>query len=455
MNQLLPIVGNWWLPNNSRKRITGRLYKDHDHGLCLEINGLLFDFEKLDETFGIPINFIYGKSTTQEIITLKDSVLISHSGNSSTYQIYSCFFGKKFETLNDVRFHVVNVAFRNLNKWVMEYFFEDDFGSLYKKDHASISVHTKPIDLGEINGFRLRIKIRNIEQVKGRDIAGFHFNSSLEISTDEPRLFDEFLDISTKFSGFLSFATLKPVFISDMDGIIRHKRKKPDFINILLRYKENHYEDYSSRNYYGLFPFRFVEQNISKVVKNYFDLLEMYYPVYDLYLYSIRNPSSILENEFRNLVEGLEAYHRRRFSGKYISNEEYRREIYPLFLNVIPEDLEKNFKEKLKNSLKYMNEFSLRKRMLDLIKNLPEELEFKIQKEKGYQDDIIRNIVKIRNHFAHFDPNEKGFIPKDPVSLRLLNEEMRLILEANILQDFGFDIEHIWKFTRITKRFHH
>ena len=69
--------------------------------------------------------------------------------------------------------------------------------------------------------------------------------------------------------------------------------------------------------------------------------------------------------------------------------------------------------------------------------------------------NIIDNIVLVRNHFAHFDPNEKRFIPKSPVSLQLLNEEMRLILEANMLQDLGFDIEHIWKFTRITKRFHH
>jgi len=245
--------------------------------LCLELNGLLFDFEKLDETFGLPISFIYGKSTSLEIITLKDSVLISHSGNSSTYQIYSCFYGKKFETLNDVRFHVVNVSFSNLNKWVLEYFFKDDFGDLIKNKQASINVQSKPIDLGEINGFLLRIKIRNIKQLKADDIAGFRFTSSLEISSEKPRLFDEFLDISTKFSGFLSFATLKPVFISDMDGIIKNKRRKPDFINILLRFRENLDGDYSSRDYYGLIPFRFVEKNITQVIKKYFDLLEMYF----------------------------------------------------------------------------------------------------------------------------------------------------------------------------------
>ncbi len=145
MNKQFPIVGKWWLPDNHRKRITGRIYIDTNHGLCLELNGLLFDYETLEETFGIPINLIFGKSATREIITLKDSVLISHSGSTSTYKIYSCFCGIKFETLNDVRFHVINVCFRNLNKWVMEYFFRDDFGNLIRSKQASINVHSNPI----------------------------------------------------------------------------------------------------------------------------------------------------------------------------------------------------------------------------------------------------------------------------------------------------------------------
>ena len=68
---------------------------------------------------------------------------------------------------------------------------------------------------------------------------------------------------------------------------------------------------------------------------------------------------------------------------------------------------------------------------------------------------IIQANVENNNHFAHFNPSEKKFIPKNQASLQLLNEEMRLILEVNLLQDQGFDIEHIRKFTRITKRFHH
>lgn len=198
-----------------------------------------------------------------------------------------------------------------------------------------------------------------------------------------------------------------------------------------------------------------MKDRFPEIISKWFELSDLYFPVYDLYLSSINNPSIIIENEFRNLVEGLETYHRRRLPGKYLSNEEYKMHILPLFMESIPDDLENDFKMKLRHAFNYLNEYSLRKRIKDLIGNLPNELELKIQEEPNYKKDIIRNIVLIRNHFAHFNPDEKKYIPNDPNSLRLLNEEMRIILEANILQDLGFDPDYIHKFVRITKAYHH
>ena len=61
----------------------------------------------------------------------------------------------------------------------------------------------------------------------------------------------------------------------------------------------------------------------------------------------------------------------------------------------------------------------------------------------------------IRNYFAHYNPSEKKYIPKDSISLNLLIEEMRIILEANILHDLGLPNENIIKFIKITKGYVH
>ena len=455
MQKSLPIVGSWWLPNNYRKRISGKLFIDDVNGLCLELNGHLLDFNILSESFGIPLDFINGKSINHDEITLNDSVLISCSKNYSKYKVYACFSGITFNKLNDVRFDVVNVSFWHLNKWVMNHFFDDDFNKILSTKKVTLGLQLEPIDLGRISNFSLRIKINKLEQVYKSNITGFQYNSVLEISTEKPRLFDDFLDISKKFSGFLSFATLRPALISEMDGVILHKRKKQNSVDILLRFREFEDSEDFSVNHYGLIPFQFIEENIAQVINKYFELVDTYASVYDLYLSSIINPSTVIENEFRNLVEGLEAYHRRKLPGKYISNDEYRRKVLPQLSEAIPCELEGNFREKLKNSLEYMNEYSLRKRITELIRNLPRDINLKIQNESGYREDIIRNIVLIRNHFAHFDPEEKRYIPKDPISLQLLNEEMRLILEANILVDLGFDVGYINKLIRLPKKFHH
>ncbi|NPV39714.1 MAG: hypothetical protein HPY72_00010 [Anaerolineae bacterium] len=455
MQNSLPIVGSWWLPNNYRKRISGKLFIDDINGLCLELNGHLLDSNILRQSFGVPLDFINGKSINHNEITLKDSVLISFSRNSSKYKVYACFSGITFNKLNDIRFNVVNVSFRHLNKWVMNHFFDDDMNTILSTKKASLGLRLEPIDLGRISNFNLRIKINKLSQVYKNEITGFQYSSALEISTEKPRLFDEFLEISIKFSSFLSFATLQPALISEMDGVIHHKRKKYNCVDILLRFREFEDSEDSSANYYGLIPFQFIEEKISQVINKYFELVKTYDSVYDLYLSSIINPSTVIDNEFRNLVEGLEAYHRRRLPGKYVSNDDFRREVLPRLIEAIPCELDRSFKEKLSNSMEYMNEYSLRKRITELIRNLPKDLNLKIQKESGYREDIIRNIVLIRNHFAHFDPEEKRYIPKDAISLQLLNEEMRLILEANILADLGIDVEYINKLIRIPKRFHH
>lgn len=247
MNKSLPIVGRWWLPDNHRKRIDGILYKDDLHGLCLELNGYLLEYEKINDTFGIPLTFIFGKTKAEEEITLKDSVLISLPGTSSIYQIYSCFLGKHFRKLNDVRLDVVNVSFNHLNKWVFNHFFDDDFNKILSESRASIVVQIEPINLGVISDFHLKIKIDNIKMINEKDIAGFKFNSVLEISSEKPRLFNEFLEVSIKFSKFLGFALLKPTFIIGMGGVIKHARKRYENIDIILRFKEKTFDGFESR----------------------------------------------------------------------------------------------------------------------------------------------------------------------------------------------------------------
>ena len=51
MHETLPIVGKRWLPDNHRKRISGILFEDDSHGLCLDHNGHLIVNGKINEKF--------------------------------------------------------------------------------------------------------------------------------------------------------------------------------------------------------------------------------------------------------------------------------------------------------------------------------------------------------------------------------------------------------------------
>ena len=111
MDNVFPISGSWWLPNNYRKRIIGILFHDDLYGLCLKLNGHLFEENKLKEMFGGPIPFVLGRSTSSEEITLRDIALISYSNTGSTYKVHSNYIGQHFRNPNDVRFNVMKFPY--------------------------------------------------------------------------------------------------------------------------------------------------------------------------------------------------------------------------------------------------------------------------------------------------------------------------------------------------------
>ena len=150
------------------------------------------------------------------------------------------------------------------------------------------------------------------------------------------------------------------------------------------------YEENNEDRGIQLIPLRFIIGNIDQVLKNWFDLSELYKPVYDLYLSSIRNPGMVIENEFSNLAQALEAFHRRKFPGIYLDKQEFQDNTLPLLKKSIPDCLRDDLRMRICESMEYINEFSLRKRIKKLIDNLPIELGFKSKQMLNTKEKLSR-----------------------------------------------------------------
>ena len=116
-----------------------------------------------------------------------------------------------------------------------------------------------------------------------------------------------------------------------------------------------------------LFRYKDLEPYFQQCVENWFVKAEKILPIVELYFGLFYLPSMYIGLEFLILTQVLEAYHRRMYAGEYMDTETYKEAVYPLLIKAIPSDLHKDHKESLKSRMQYGYDFSLRKRLNQIV----------------------------------------------------------------------------------------
>jgi plasmid maintenance system killer protein len=157
---------------------------------------------------------------------------------------------------------------------------------------------------------------------------------------------------------------------------------------------------------------------------------------------------------------------------------EYENKLLDKFLQPVKDaHLEQSFTESLKNRLKYGYQYSLRKR-LDQLLDSPNGEEFltlfvakdgenekqKIATEtstasekdqklmqwmKNYREAFVEKTVKTRNWYTHFDEDDRSQAVTDGLELEFLNRKLRLFLAALLLGQLHAPPEEV------KSKFHH
>ena len=119
----------------------------------------------------------------------------------------------------------------------------------------------------------------------------------------------------------------------------------------------------------------------------------------------------------------------------------YTEEILPMLKNGIPENLDKSHKDALKSKLKYGYEYSLRKRLNDIINDYSAILD---EKETKQLKKHIPIILATSNYFVHQDTTTFDGKPeeKDILKYTLL---LKRIIEYSLFRNMGLTSEKIKK----------
>ena len=146
------------------------------------------------------------------------------------------------------------------------------------------------------------------------------------------------------------------------------------------------------------------------------------------------------EDDFIAAIRAIEVFHRRAVGGVYKDKKEYT-ETYCKRLTARVEEIitTKDFRASLSKKLEYGYEYSLRRRLRELLRrskygDVFMELFIKQTEDKTkskIREEFIERVVATRNWLTHFDDDDKELAVTDPKELKRLS--LRLVMWLHIM----------------------
>lgn len=442
--------GLWWLPENPDNKISGVLKFHPVKGVNLELIGSFRE----SITFNRFLNpgIILGITSNGKLVTLykclESQSLTSIPGfTTSTFIASMVFLRHHFENEENIQFDSLSLSYSHLDEWVGITGFQEkteiDSEKNFKKYEVSYNFPEKTEV--KINGFNLSIDYKfNIHGNRVKEI-NLKQKTIIEIALQKKIHFNDLQkDICYHIQTFLSLAmrrAIRPLaIIGRFDvrkGESTNKRVSYNDTSIFYATKDLPYISEKIHPFDMLFTFRDISDNFGKYLRNWFEKIEIIQPAHDLYFGNLYSSSMYVNHRFLNLIQAIESYHRRAHCGKYLPDDDYA-QIYKTLITAVPGELDSDFRESLRQKLKYHNEFSLRRRMKEILEKCGDPLKLLIYNKERFID----NVVNTRNFLIHFDKNlETKAI--NGQELYVLVQKMEFIIEICFLIELEIPMQTI------------
>jgi hypothetical protein len=191
------------------------------------------------------------------------------------------------------------------------------------------------------------------------------------IKCANPTRYKEFARLNFTLQNFLTLATCEEVFPLEVVGILENYEQVGDEKPIQHEVKIYYIPISKVRQEKDVYPHQMlfaytdIEDKFGNILKNWVEKEEILRPSYNLY-FAVRYKSSLFsENKFLNFAQALETFYSRLDGREYLPESDYK-EVYQELVRAIPDlpvEGYAEFKSSLIQRLKYINEFSLRRKL--------------------------------------------------------------------------------------------
>lgn len=407
--------GIFWEPSAPERIIAGRLSFQPSDGLTLDLVG---SFDDLPEAFSqakqITPRRIVGAAGGKQV-TLHHCLVtnVSLDGPGLLRQRFYVFMlleGAQFTADDDLSFESVMVGFDQLPQWIGQSPFTVTVESEQPNDLTSATKLTfttdLPKDKSEVTD-DIEVRLTHTWTIGGNRVTEIKssVHPILGLKYKERRALTDILMDVDGLQDLVSLAvdaTAVPnnIELRRSDLVFAASPDKHIEVPIILRWRRITDDARTTgRPANNTVFFAFNQVNGLEAVARWISVSRRYRLVLGLMLTIRYSPRLYAENQFSNLIQAAETFHRMRFSNELISASEYKSQKRKL-VGVIKSMIGPRIGEWLKEQLAYGNEPRLSHRLAELADYAGEGFSALVNDV----NDWTRATVRLRNRMIHYDP---------------------------------------------------
>ncbi|MHB0915206.1 MAG: ApeA N-terminal domain 1-containing protein [Thermoleophilia bacterium] len=437
--------GEWWLPSKIHNKQTGTLKLKARQGVYLDLDGALevnraTEFRKHSFIFGVTESGI--PITLLNCQSLKMS-MVSGGYYTTSYLANTALIGKHFRKKEQLKFTNAYFWLYNSDEWLNRKAFEftdrHDYENMiikysYPKENELYKDTTTKI----INGFSVSGPTYSFVQ---KDVH-IEQEAYFKIIKKRTRELDDYYEIISAIQTFLALAIRGPVYPKRIQVV--HKGDIRNQIQVYYAAVVRPAEKLKSPHNM-VFTFQDIKEKHQEILSRWIENWPLLKPICDIYFGILYGKELYMENKFLGMAQVLETYHRRFIGGQYQNEEEYKRGLYKQLIDAIPKTVEADYRSSIKNKMKYMYEYSLRKRLNEIIDCCPAKIVDLLIGDSKAKKKFIKNTVNTRNYFTHYS-KELEVEAVSGEELYWLYRKMKILIEIMMFKEMGFDNTRICDF---------
>lgn len=443
--------GDWWLPEDPDNVISGTLTYAPRAGARLALIG---SFKDVNDRSGYwefsrhPL--ILGLTTAGKKITLyrcaESETHHTNAGLVSSYRAIIVIAGFHFSCVEDLTFKNLSFGYSHLEEWTTISGFTDKISQYPSGRLRRIAITYVPprIISAQVDDMKLNIGFgfsSNPRRYRERQIeqhAYIQLAPQREMHID---WLNERFDLVQQLLSLGMSEVAVPTFAIAQTSRAKWRldERRLRFENLELFYALSATTPEVEELYAPqmLFTLQDMQDDLGVYLWNWFAKASDLKPVFDLYFGTQYNQSLYPYLQLLSYAQAAEAYCRRAEpQNQYVSDAEYDA-VREAFTRAIPPGLPAAFRDSLMKKIEYMNEYSLRKRLLLLLRKHADAVTMFNLDDKTLRDQFIADVVDTRNYLTHYDP-QSAANAKQGQELRTLVVQLRFLIEVCLMSTLGF-----------------